>query len=180
MSALTVFAATGDATQLAQATDGVEIAAILAPLGVRFERWPLDHDLPDSAAPEEILNAFRPHLDRLMGQNGAGSADVVQMRGAPENYPVMRKKFLDEHTHAEDEVRFFVSGSGVFTLHIGDRVYAARCEAGDLISVPAGAKHWFDAGDNPHFTVLRIFTDRSGWTPIYTGDSIAERFAVPA
>jgi 1,2-dihydroxy-3-keto-5-methylthiopentene dioxygenase len=88
----------------------------------------------------------------------------------------MRRKFLDEHTHTEDEVRFFVHGSGNFILHDGGRVYDAHCTAGDLISVPAGTKHWFDAGEQPFATVLRIFTDSSGWTPHYTGDPISVRF----
>ena len=46
----------------------------------------------------------------------------------------------------------------------------------DLISVPANAKHWFDAGENPSFAVVRVFTDTSGWTPHYTGTDMAVRF----
>jgi 1,2-dihydroxy-3-keto-5-methylthiopentene dioxygenase len=37
-------------------------------------------------------------------------------------------------------------------------------------------KHWFDAGLEPNATVLRIYTDTSGWTPHYTGDKISELF----
>jgi 1,2-dihydroxy-3-keto-5-methylthiopentene dioxygenase len=61
---------------------------------------------------------------------------------------------------------------------VNGRVYDAYCEAGDLISVPANTKHWFDAGEKPYFTALRVFTDTSGWTPHYTGDAISERFVV--
>ena len=42
--------------------------------------------------------------------------------------------------------------------------------------MPANYKHWFEAGENPDFTVLRVFTDTTGWTPYYTGDKISERF----
>jgi 1,2-dihydroxy-3-keto-5-methylthiopentene dioxygenase len=88
----------------------------------------------------------------------------------------LRQKFLAEHTHSEDEIRFFVAGSGNFILHVGGKVYDAHCTQGDLISVPAGTKHWFDAGEAPSFTALRVFTDTSGWTPEYTGETISERF----
>ena len=39
----------------------------------------------------------------------------------------MRRKFLEEHTHAEDEVRFFVEGCGLFVLHIGSEVLSVLC-----------------------------------------------------
>lgn len=180
MSELRVFAEGDPLRPILITEDAARIAAELAPLGVRFERWPLDAVRDADAPAEDILAAMRPQLDALMGASGAGSADVIRMRGAGEGYAAMRQKFLDEHTHSEDEVRFFVAGSGIFTLHIAGHVYAARCDAGDLISVPAGIKHWFDAGDAPHFTVLRVFTDTTGWTPHYTGDDIAARFAAAA
>ena len=63
-------------------------------------------------------------------------------------------------------------------MHVDGRVYDAHCAAGDLISVPAGTKHWFDAGPTPSFTALRVFTDTTGWVPHYTGDAVSERFPV--
>jgi 1,2-dihydroxy-3-keto-5-methylthiopentene dioxygenase len=152
------------------------IAATLAPLGVRFERWELPVSVGPDSDNEAILHAYRPYLDRLMGENGAGSADVLKMRPGNENYPAMRKKFIDEHTHTEDEIRFFVSGCGNFILHLNGRVYDVHCTQGDLISVPAGTKHWYDGGAEPNCTVLRVFTDTTGWTPYYTGDKISELF----
>src|SRR3546814_6097561 len=86
----------------------------------------------------------------------------------------MRAKFLSEHTHADDEVRFFVEGSGQFYLHMNDRVYVMLCEAGDLISVPAGTRHWFDTGPNPMFTAIRLFVSPDGWVADFTGDPIAD------
>ncbi len=155
------------------------IRATLAPLGVRFERWSAPREIGMDEDSDAILAAFRPHLDALLAGT-AGTADVIRFRGANEAYPAIRRKFLDEHIHTEDEVRFFVHGSGDFVLHANGRVYDAHCTQGDLISVPAGTKHWFDGGTDPYCTVLRIFTDTSGWTPHYTGDRIAERFPVAA
>ena len=89
---------------------------------------------------------------------------------------MLRAKFLAEHTHADDEVRFFVAGSGLFVLHAEGRVYAALCEQDDLISVPAGIRHWFDMGSSPAFTCIRLFNDPAGWVARFTGDDIATRF----
>jgi 1,2-dihydroxy-3-keto-5-methylthiopentene dioxygenase len=55
-------------------------------------------------------------------------------------------------------------------------VFDAHCVQGDLISVPAGTRHWFDAGERPFFTALRVFSDQSGWVAQYTGDDISDRF----
>ena len=87
-----------------------------------------------------------------------------------ENYEAIRAKFLAEHTHSEDEIRFFVDGKclGWFNLE-GNPVFNLLCEKGDLISVPARSKHWFDAGEsNPFVKVIRVFIDMSGWIPEYT------------
>jgi 1,2-dihydroxy-3-keto-5-methylthiopentene dioxygenase len=111
-----------------------------------------------------------------MGDSGAGSADVLKLTPDNPQKDVLRAKFLNEHSHTEDEVRFFVHGSGNFILHLNGRIYDAHCTAGDLISVPANIQHWFDAGERPFFTALRIFTDTSGWVPHFTGTDISSRF----
>ena len=176
MSRLTVTPDTTPGQPELRTEDPAAIAQALHPIGVRFERWALPVSVDADAPADDILAAYRPHLDRLMGENGAGTADVIRLRPGNDAYPAMRQKFIDEHIHTEDEVRFFVSGSGHFILHTGGRVYDALCTAGDLISVPRGLNHWFDAGAEPNATVLRVFTDTTGWTPHYTGDGISARF----
>ena len=179
MSRLTVW---DDKTKavLVQTEDATEIARTLQGIGVRFERWD-GVEVPDGASNEEILAAYRPYLDKLMGDMGAaGSADVISLTPDHPQKDAMRAKFLQEHTHTEDEMRFFVRGGGNFVLHVDGKVWDARCEQGDLISVPANSRHWFDAGTEPRFTALRVFLDASGWVPHYTGDDIAARFPVAA
>jgi len=176
MSRLTVYEDKAPGAAVLRTEDPDAIASELEKIGVRFERWDLPTALTPDDSAEDILAAYRPHLDRLMGPAGAGSADVMKLNGVVENYPAIRQKFIDEHTHTEDEVRFFVHGSGNFVLHVDGRVYDAHCTQGDLISVPTGVKHWFDAGEQPFFTVLRVFTDTTGWTPHYTGEKISAQF----
>jgi len=178
MSCLTIFEDDAPGVPVLRTEDPQAIEAALRPIGVRFERWTLPVALPEDAGADAILAAYRPHLDALLGETGAGTADVLMMRPGVDGYTAMRQKFLDEHTHTEDEVRFFVRGAGDFILHVDGRVYDAHCTHGDLISVPANVKHWFDAGLEPSFAVLRVFTDTTGWTPHYTGARISELFPV--
>jgi 1,2-dihydroxy-3-keto-5-methylthiopentene dioxygenase len=108
--------------------------------------------------------------------NGFRSVDVVSIAPDNEQREVMRAKFLEEHFHKEDEVRFFVAGSGLFTLHVEGKVFEVLCEAGDLIAVPDSMTHWFDMGPEPSFVAIRFFTEADGWVGHFTGTDIATRF----
>lgn len=143
-----------------------------------FERWRAQTPVAPGAPQAEVLAAYRPEIDRLVAERGYRSVDVVSLDPAHPEREALRRKFLAEHTHADDEVRFFVAGSGLFTLHAAGRVYAVLCEQDDLISVPAGLPHWFDMGSAPAFTCIRLFNDPAGWVARFTGDEIAMRFPV--
>jgi 1,2-dihydroxy-3-keto-5-methylthiopentene dioxygenase len=177
MSRLTVYADNAPNSPLLVTDDPGHMAKELAGIGVRFERWTLAAPPPFEADNDTVLAAYRPHLDALMAGQ-AKTADVIRLTPETPNLPAIRAKFLSEHIHTEDEVRFFVHGAGSFVMHVNGKVFDAQCTAGDLISVPANTKHWFDAGENPRCVVLRVFTDMSGWVAHYTGDAIAEKFPV--
>lgn len=176
MSRLTIYSDDAPDSPLLKTEEADVITRELNAIGVRFERW----DSPVALSPDDdadkILDSYRPYLNGLMGESGAGSADVIKLTPDHPQAAPLREKFINEHRHTEDEVRFFVHGSGNFILHLNERIYDAHCTAGDLISVPANVKHWFDAGERPFFTALRIFTDTSGWVPHFTGDDISTRF----
>ena len=172
MSRLQVFDEADGTAPLLDTEDGDTIAAELATIGVRFERWPT-RELPE---PSAILQVYAAEIEALKAEAGYQSVDVVALAPDHPDREALRGKFLSEHTHGEDEVRFFVDGEGLFTLRKDDRVYAVLCTAGDLISVPAGMRHWFDMGAAPGFTVIRLYVDPAGWVAHYTGDEIADRF----
>lgn len=176
MSRLTVYPDDAPDVAVIRTEDPQRIAAELSRIGVRFERWDSPVNLDPDAAPDAVLAAYRPYLDGLMGTANAGSADVITLTPDHPQVDALRQKFLSEHIHTEDEIRFFVQGAGNFIMHVDGRVWDAHCTAGDLISVPANTPHWFDAGPQPRFTALRVFTDQSGWVPHYTGLPIHERF----
>jgi 1,2-dihydroxy-3-keto-5-methylthiopentene dioxygenase len=153
-----------------------EIAARLGEAGITFERWDASRELPAGADQEAVLAAYADDVARLKSERGFTTADVVRLSPDHPQRAEFREKFLDEHTHSEDEVRFFVEGGGLFCLHIGDQVLGLHAEAGDLIAVPAGTRHWFDMGPEPYFAAIRLFTNTEGWVARFTGDSIARRF----
>ena len=153
------------------------VTAHLAEAGVLFGRWHAAVALPDEADEAAVTAAYAAPIERLKLARGYQSADIVRVRPDTPGLDALRVKFLAEHTHDEDEARFFVAGSGTFFLHLGRRVFRVACGPGDLISVPAGIRHWFDMGARPSFTAIRFFTRPDGWVAAYTGDPIAERFA---
>lgn len=182
MTLLVTWAETAPDAPLVTTTDVAEITARLDAVGVSFDRWAAAADLPVGATAEQVLEAYRAEVDRIVDAQGFTVVDVAQI--APSDDPGWaataagaREKFLEEHTHAEDEVRFFVRGSGVFYLHIAGEVHAVRCEAGDLLSVPALTTHWFDMGTAPDFAAIRFFLNDDGWVGSFTGDPIAANFA---
>lgn len=155
-----------------------EIKLFLNTRDIFFDQWECDVVFDDSATQEEILNAYKKDLDPFMKKGGYQTADVISINTLTENYDAIRNKFLAEHKHTEDEIRFFVDGEGLFWFNLdGEDVFNVLCQKGDLISVPAGTKHWFDAGEsNPFVKAIRIFIDMSGWVPHYTASDIEKKY----
>ncbi|WP_416970996.1 1,2-dihydroxy-3-keto-5-methylthiopentene dioxygenase [Streptomyces sp. 4F14] len=158
------------------------VRAELIRIGVRIERWHTARRLPADADDKAVLEAYRSHIDHITAEGGYRLVDVARLTPRPEDprWPqqarTAREKFLEEHFHDEDEVRFFVAGSGCFYLHVRGKVYATVCTAGDLLSVPSRTVHWFDMGEQPDFTAIRFFQEEDGWVGRFLPDSIAACF----
>ena len=176
MSALTIFTDTEATLPVWHSTDEEMIRERLHAKNVRFERWAADRDLGENPEPANVIEAYQHAIDRLVEEKGYQSWDVISMRADNPQKETLREKFLSEHTHGEDEVRFFVEGAGLFCLHLDGQVYQILCEKNDLISVPAGTPHWFDMGSSPNFTAIRIFDNQDGWVAHFTGDTIADAY----
>ena len=175
MSRLSIFNDDNAAVQ-ESLDDHAAIGTRLQAIGVQFERWQAGQTLSAGADQEEVLAAYHDDIERLNSHYGFTSVDVVALGPDHPQKAEMRAKFLDEHTHDDFEVRFFVDGSGMFYLHVDGRVYAVQCEKGDLISVPANTTHWFDMGERPNFKCIRFFTTPEGWVGNFTGSPIAKSF----
>jgi 1,2-dihydroxy-3-keto-5-methylthiopentene dioxygenase len=151
-------------------TDPKEIKTYMNERGIIFEQWQAAMPLNDSDSQETILKAYEHELGPYMKKNNYLSADVINVHKDTPNIEAIRAKFLSEHTHAEDEVRFFVDGEGYFFFHLAksSEVFKLLCEKGDFISVPAGYTHWFDLAPKYHVKAIRVFQTPEGWVANYT------------
>ena len=159
--------------------DAQVIRSFMNERGIFFDQWTCDHVFNDQVSAEEIIAAYQKDLAPFMESNGYLTADVISINALTDNYEFIRNKFIQEHTHSEDEIRFFVDGKGLFWFNLENQaVFNLLCERGDLISVPHGTKHWFDAGiQDPFVKAIRIFIDSSGWVPDYTNSMLENQFA---
>jgi len=176
MSRLRIFAEDNPREPLLSTEDHARMAQELERIGVGLEQWTASQPVAPGDPPEKIMEAYRADIDRLTQARGFKSVDVVSIAPDHPERETMRAKFLDEHYHKEDEVRFFVAGSGLFTLHVDGKVYEVKCEQGDLVSVPDSTLHWFDMGPEPSFCAIRFFTEPDGWVGYFTGTDIAQMF----
>jgi 1,2-dihydroxy-3-keto-5-methylthiopentene dioxygenase len=182
MTLLVTWPETGPETEVRRTSDPAAVEAVLAPLGVRYEQWPVREDVPVDADDATVLDAYRAEVGRLNDEEQFSTVDVVSLHPREEpgwaaTAAAARGKFLREHAHDDDdEVRFFVHGAGVFYLHVHGEVHAVHCEAGDLLGLPKGMPHWFDMGSVPSFTAIRFFHEADGWIGNFSGSEIASRF----
>lgn len=119
----------------------------------------------------------QPTLDRLKAERGYVEQDVIALHPDVPDLDSICAKFLDEHHHTEDEVRFVLDGDGLFDIRsTDDRWMRVLVEPGDLIVVPALRKHRFLLTDRRAIRCVRLFQDRAGWIPHYriaSGDAPA-------
>lgn len=152
-----------------------EIVSGLARHGIDYERWQPAHPVADDAPAEEILQAYSREIEELKTRGGYVTADVIDVNPATPGLDEMLAKFDREHWHDEDEVRFIIAGHGLFHIHsTTGEVLAIEVEAGDLIRVPRGTLHWFNLCADRRIRAIRLFQDKTGWTPHYTESRIDE------
>ncbi|MFE0458285.1 acireductone dioxygenase [Kitasatospora sp. NPDC058965] len=181
MTLLQIMPEDDSATVLLRTRDEAVITERLKSHGVAFQRWPLAAAVSADTTSEELLESYRAQVDELCALQGLRLVDIARLHQEDsdawrEKAAAARATFLDEHRHGEDEVRFFAHGTGCFYLHLDGQVLAVVCEAGDLLSVPAGTRHWFDMGPRPEFAAIRFFEKEDGWVGDFTGEPIAQGF----
>ena len=157
-------------------TEQAAVTSFLAERGIEYERLG-STPTPADASADALLAAYAPKIDDLKARGGYVTADVIDVNAETPGLEVMLKKFSSEHWHDEDEVRLIVEGRGLFHIHPpGQPVFAIEVEAGDLIRVPRGTHHWFDLCGDKRIRAIRLFQDKSGWTPHYTESGVDSKF----
>jgi 1,2-dihydroxy-3-keto-5-methylthiopentene dioxygenase len=112
--------------------------------------------------------AYRSAVDQLKTDRGYIEEDIIELAPTTPNLETICAKFVDEHHHDDDEVRFVLAGEGIFDIRsTEDRWMRVVVQPGDLIVVPAGRHHRFLLTDAKHIRCVRLFRDTSGWVPHY-------------
>jgi 1,2-dihydroxy-3-keto-5-methylthiopentene dioxygenase len=170
-----------DARAVHRTSDRAEIAATLARAGALYQHRAAPagelEGLSESALGEGLAR-LRDALPVTHGHRfdherlDARAADAAAL----ERIAADRRHYGREHTHAHDEMWYFMEGHAAFYLRLGGHVHALVCGRGDFLSVPSGTRHWFDAGARPYYDGLHFVMTTGGFTGQFTGDQIALRF----
>ena len=157
------------------------VASFLESQEVIYENWDIDK-LPESLVEkyllsdeekEEILNTFAAEIEDISGRRGYKAQDVISLSENTPNLDVLLTNFKNEHHHTDDEVRFIVSGHGVFVIQGKDgEFFEVHLNPGDLISVPENTRHYFTLEEDRKVVAVRIFVTTEGWVPIYEKEEV--------
>jgi 1,2-dihydroxy-3-keto-5-methylthiopentene dioxygenase len=127
--------------------------------GITYEQMPTEESV------------YKSPLEKIMKERGYVTLDQVGMKPDMPNFDALCQKFVGEHLHTDDEVRFVLQGSGVFEIRSeNDKWMKVIVEPGDFILVPANRFHRFYLTDEKKIQCVRLFKDQSGWAPLYRKD----------
>jgi 1,2-dihydroxy-3-keto-5-methylthiopentene dioxygenase len=113
-------------------------------------------------------SSYAAPIAKLKQERGYIEQDIVELAPTTPNLETICAKFVDEHYHDEDEVRFVLEGEGIFDIRSrDDRWMRVVVERGDLIVVPKDRHHRFMLTEHKTIRCVRLFQDKSGWTPHY-------------
>lgn len=157
--------------------DPLKVSKILNGYGIKYEKWNSDKLQSENASPEKILDVYHEEVEKLKKEGGYVTADVIDINDSTPGLNEMLAKFNKEHWHDEDEVRYTIKGHGLFHIYPEEGVtLSVEVEKGDLLRVPRGTKHWFDLCKDREIRAIRLFQNKSGWTPYYTNSGNEKKF----
>ncbi|KOO50492.1 1,2-dihydroxy-3-keto-5-methylthiopentene dioxygenase [Priestia koreensis] len=157
-------------------TDQQQVETFLTNEEVIYEHWDINKlpqalrenfDLTDEQK-EEILQVFNEEINDISARRGYQAQDIISLSDSTPNLDELLANFQREHHHEDDEVRFIVSGHGIFVIQAKDgHFFDVELEPGDLISVPEHTQHYFTLMEDRKVVAVRIFVTTEGWVPIY-------------
>jgi 1,2-dihydroxy-3-keto-5-methylthiopentene dioxygenase len=112
--------------------------------------------------------SYQSALEAVKRDRGYVEQDQVALAPSTPNLDAICAKFVDEHFHDDDEVRFVLEGEGIFDIRShDDRWMRVLVQRGDLIIVPKDRHHRFMLTESKNIRCVRLFKDSSGWVPHY-------------
>ncbi|OIK09508.1 cupin domain-containing protein [Bacillus sp. MUM 13] len=158
-----------------------KVHAFLQNEGVIYENWDIEK-LPEQLREKfqltdeeknEILQSFQEEITEISNRRGYKSHDVITLSDSTPNLDALLSNFKQEHHHSDDEVRFIVSGHGLFAIEGKEGTwFDVNLDPGDLISVPESVRHYFTLQEDRKVVAVRIFVTTEGWVPIYEKEEI--------
>ena len=142
--------------------DPATIKSVLASHRITYECWGV-RTMEDPSA-EGVLATYADDITRLKSQHDYVTEDVIALDPGTPNLETLLAKFLPEHHHTDDEVRFTVAGEGVFEMNVSQNERVKfTAQPGDLIVVPAWRRHLFYLTTQKTIRCIRLFKDKAGW-----------------
>jgi 1,2-dihydroxy-3-keto-5-methylthiopentene dioxygenase len=152
-------------TKIKTITNKEEITEFLKKFAIHAEFW--EPEIVDSSNADPLIR-YKNQIEKLKKNFGYASADVCAMTAQTQDLDKMLSAFIKEHHHTDDEVRFTVEGEGIFGINpLTEAPFEVYVEAGDLLVVPAMARHWFNLTENKNICCIRIFKENPKWEAIY-------------
>lgn len=162
-------------------SDQQEVRDFLESRGILYEAWDIaklpaslqeNYQLTDEDK-AVILSTFQDEIQDVSTRRGYQTADVISLSDATPNLDELLVNFQKEHHHTDDEVRFIVSGHGIFAIDDAEHGYFnIELNPGDLISVPVNTRHYFTLQEDRQVVAVRIFVTTEGWVPIYEKENV--------
>jgi 1,2-dihydroxy-3-keto-5-methylthiopentene dioxygenase len=149
--------------------------AELAEDGIYFAQHDILTMLPNtSPTGDQLLKLYEELVENVKREHNYLYADIARIHEDDVHGVVLRSQYISEHTHNEDEARFFIEGAVLVYIHVQEKIHILQCGAGDLLIIPKKVKHWMDIGPQPHFTAIRWYNTRGGLQTEFTGSYVAE------
>ncbi|MDG9757473.1 acireductone dioxygenase [Pseudomonas sediminis] len=152
-----------------------DIASTLAAAGIDYRQVELPAALRPGCEQAEFDAAYGLWLQAFMGKEGHVQQELFNLQRNHPQKLELRARHLDEQSQSTASAWLFLGGFAQLSLHLEDHVYMLQGEKGDLLSLPAGTRYWFDLGEEPHALVARLSASEDA--PVRTDDDIASRFA---
>lgn len=101
-----------------------EVISFLNQQGVIYEQWDIaklpehlkEKYLLNDEEKQTILQSFENEIKDISARRGYKAWDVISLADHTPNLEELLKNFQREHHHTDDEVRFIVSGHGIFVI----------------------------------------------------------------
>lgn len=108
-----------------------EVASFLDSQEVIYEQWDITklpehlsekYDLTEEEK-QQILDTFETEIKDISTRRGYKAQDVISLSDSNPKLDELLENFKREHHHTDDEVRFIVSGHGIFVIQGKDGTF---------------------------------------------------------